>query len=91
MSKFMYFDFKCATCAATVEMFVKPDFTPICEKCGSELKRLISAPCIKLPGTDPSFPGEYSKWEKKRRTKAAEDKKFYDKHGVDKMHHSYGS
>ncbi len=61
------------------------------EVCGGTTKRLISAPTLAIPGTDPDFPGEYEKWEKKRRAKAAEDKKFYDNHGTDKKHHSYGS
>jgi putative FmdB family regulatory protein len=91
MSKFMFFDFRCKTCDHIFEDFVKPDVTPPCPKCDKETKRLISKPTINLPGTDPDFPGEYSKWEKKRRAKAAEDKKFYDNHGVDKKHHSYGS
>lgn len=91
MSKFMYFDFRCTECQHAFEGFVKPDGHPSCPECSGVTKRLISAPSIKLPGTDPSFPGEYSKWEKKRRTKAAADKKFYDNHGVDKMHHSCGS
>ena len=91
LSKFMYFDFRCNDCSHTFEDLVKPDVNPSCPKCEGETKRLISAPTISLPGTDPGFPGEYEKWEKKRRKKAAEDKKFYDNHGADKKHHSYGS
>jgi putative FmdB family regulatory protein len=87
----MYFDFRCTECKHTFEDFVKPDAKPPCPECSSTTKRLISAPTIALPGTDPDFPGEYSKWEKKRRAKSAEDKKFYKEHGADKMHHSYGS
>ena len=92
MSKFMFFNFRCIRCDYVTEEFVKPDIQYMsCPNCNSLTKRLISAPRIALPGTDSGFPGEYEKWEKKRRKKAAEDKKFYDNHGVDKKHHSYGS
>ncbi len=91
MSKFILYDFRCTECQHKFEKLVKPDVLPPCPKCSNVTKRLISAPRIKLSGTDPSFPGEYAKWEKKRAKKAAEDKKFYERHGVDKMHHSVGS
>jgi len=91
MAKFMYFDFRCLRCKHKFEDFVKPDVTPSCPMCQGQTKRCISAPTVALSGTDPDFPGEYEKWERKRSKKAAEDKKFYDNHGVDKKHHSYGS
>jgi putative FmdB family regulatory protein len=91
MSKFMYFDFRCTECNHRFEDFVKPDVLPPCPECSGTTKRCISAPTIQLSGTDPGFPGEYEKWEKKRRAKASEDKKFYDNHGTDKLHHSVGS
>lgn len=91
MSKLLYFDFRCLTCDLKSELLVKPDAKPSCPSCGGDTKRLISAPTIRLSGTDPSFPGEYEKWDRKRIKKAREDKKFYDNHGVDKLHHSYGS
>lgn len=87
----MFFDFRCLMCDHIFEDFVKPDAKPSCPRCSNETKRLISAPRISLPGTDPDFPGAYAKWEKTRRNKAAVDAKFYDRHGVDKKHHSYGS
>ncbi len=91
MSKFMYFDFRCTECLHAFEGFVKPDVNPSCPECSGVTKRLISAPRVTLPGNDPSFPGAYDKWEKTRRQKADQDKKFYKEHGADKMHHSYGS
>ena len=88
----MFFDFDCPACGHAFEDFVKPDvLTTSCPECQSTAIRLISCPTIALSGTDPGFPGAYDLWEKKRKAKAAEDKKFYDKHGVDKKHHSYGS
>ena len=91
LSKFIFYDFRCLTCLHAFEDFVKPDVNPPCPKCEGVTKRLISAPTIALSGTDPAFPGAYEKWEKKRRAKAAEDAKFFDNHGADKKHHSYGS
>jgi len=92
VSKFTYYDFRCETCKTKWQTLVKPDvYTIPCVACGKPAKRLISAPTISLPGTDPAFPGAYDKWEKKQRTKQAEDKKFHDEHGSDKKHHSYGS
>ena len=87
----MYFDFRCTACAHRFEAFVKPTVNPVCPKCSKDSKRLISAPTLALPGTDPDFPTAYEKWERTRAAKAADDKKFYDKHGADKKHHSYGS
>ena len=91
MSKFIFYDFRCLECEHKFEALVKPDDNPPCPKCLSFTKRLISAPTLAIPGTDPGFPGEYEKWEKKRRKKASEDKTFYDNHGTDKLHHSVGS
>ena len=91
MSKFLLFDFRCLSCDHVFEIFAKPDEIIPCLECSRETKRLISAPRIDLPGTDPAFPRAYDAWDKKRKTKAKEDKKFFDAHGVDKKHHSYGS
>ena len=91
MSKFMYFDFRCKVCDEVFEDFVKPDVLPSCPKCSGDTKRLISAPRIVGNGLDPSMPTAYAKWEKINKQKTAEDKKFYERHGVDKKHHSCGS
>jgi len=92
MSKFMFFDFKCHTCGHEYEGFVKPDvLEEPCSQCGHTATRLVSAPRAELPGTDPAFPGAYDKWERVRKQKREIDKKFYKEHGVDKLHHSYGS
>ena len=92
MSKFTLYDWRCTRCKLKFEKLDKPDvFETPCPDCQAPAKRLISAPTISLSGTDPDFPGEYEKWERKRAKKAKEDKKFHDNHGVDKLHHSYGS
>lgn len=94
MSKFMFFDFRCRKCDAKSEQFVKPDvYTRTCESpdCDGTAVRCISAPRISLPGTDPDFTTAYSKWARMNKQKREQDAKFYDKHGVDKKHHSFGS
>ncbi len=87
----MYFDFRCKVCENVFERFVKPDKKVFCPKCAGSTKRLISAPRIVGNGLDPSMPTAYAKWEKINKQKTAEDKKFYERHGVDKKHHSVGS
>jgi len=37
-----------------------------CPECGEAAHMIISPVRSKLDGTDPSFPGEYLKWERKR-------------------------
>lgn len=91
MSKFIYFDFRCKVCDHKFEDFVKPDANPSCPKCSGNTTRLISAPRLGGNGCDPSMPTAYAKWERINKQKTAEDKKFYERHGVDKKHHSYGS
>jgi len=92
MSKFIFFNFRCQDCDNAFTALVKPDVQQrTCPRCEGDSSRLISAPTISLSGTDPDFPRAYAGWEKKRRKKATEDKKFYDNHGADKKHHSYGS
>lgn len=85
MSKFIIFDFRCTTCDHRFEQMVKPDVHDFpCEKCGSQSKRLISAPRIDPRlGINPDFPGAYGKWEKTQRQKRQIEKKYYDNHGVD--------
>lgn len=92
MAKYLFFDFRCPECNLKSEHFVKPEIKEIeCPKCTGLAVRCISAPTIRLPGTDPDFPRAYDQWEKKQRAKTAEDKRFHKNHGVDKKHHSYGS
>jgi len=84
MAKFMFFDFRCQTCQQVFEDFVKPDVNPPCPKCEGPSKRLVSA------GQDPIMI-DSDRWVKMTKQKSTQDKKFFDNHGVDKKHHSYGS
>lgn len=88
MAKFMYFDFRCASCEDKFQMLVKPDVyeTP-CKACGTNAKRCISTPRVQLPGNDPDFPGAWDKWTKQNKQKVAQDRKHFQDHGVDA---SYG-
>ena len=49
-----------------------------CPKCGKVCKMKISAPHVRLDGTDPDFPGEWAKWEKKREQKMKVERKRED-------------
>ncbi len=92
MSKFMFFDFRCEDCDKVIEEFVKPDVhVTECPDCKGKTARLISAVRFQNDGKDPSLPGAYDKWQKVNAQKTAQDKAFYERHGVDKKHHSYGS
>lgn len=93
MSKFILYDWRCTECNTKFDALAKmDDLTIECPQCGADSKRLISAPTFNLgDGKDPDFPTAYDAWEKKNKQKVKQDKKFYDDHGVDKKHHSYGS
>lgn len=91
MSKYMVWDFRCLDCNQVAEHYAKPDQAVSCPQCNGKTKRLISAPRIEITGKDPDFGTAYDKWERINKQKTAQDKAFYDRHGVNKMHHSYGS
>lgn len=58
------YDFKCPK-GHVFEAFAKiSEITHICESCGSEANRIISAPRIKLEGHSGSFPSAHNKWVK---------------------------
>ncbi len=84
MSKLTLYDFRCNTCNRKFEEMVNPSIHSVnCTYCGGASKRLVSTPTIKLPGTDPGFPGAYDKWEKTQRQKRQIEKRHYDRHGID--------
>lgn len=53
-----------------------------CPDCGCESRYIISAPRSKLDGCDPSFPGEYMKWSKKREGKMKVERRKMADHGT---------
>ena len=48
--------------------------TCVCE-CGQTANMIITPVRVKLDGTDPDFPGEYQKWERKRKQHMAVERK----------------
>lgn len=57
------FEFRCVNGHKFEKYTDSKDRTARCE-CGAEAKRIISAPPFHLDGTDPGFPGAYSRWAK---------------------------
>ena len=63
------FEFVCDTCGVFDRYIDSALHTAECD-CGSTGKRIISAPAVRLDGTDPSFPGAYERWAKIREDNA---------------------
>lgn len=69
------FEFECEE-GTVSEKLVETDQRIIkCECCGSDAHRIISTPRVALDGTDPSYPGEYMKWERKRMQRLKQEQK----------------
>ena len=90
MSKHIYHTFRCDDdeCGRKFEDLVPPTMTlTLCTFCGSPSHRILSAPGFNLGGgLDPDFPTAYDKWEKRQKQKRENEKKLYDRHGVDKTY-----
>lgn len=74
------YDYQCTDCGSHYEAFRKiaDRATSDCPHCGGLGAQQVSAPQVKLDGTDPSFPGEYMRWEKKHKQKLAQEMKHSD-------------
>lgn len=68
-------DFKCPTCEAVSERYIDSETKQVACKCGEYAYRIIGMPRVALDGTDPSFPGAYSKWATLRENNAAQKRK----------------
>lgn len=56
-------DFLCEHCGIEDERYIDSKITQIvCPECGNTMVRLMGMPRVSLDGTDPAFPGAYSKW-----------------------------
>ena len=90
VSKRIYHTFRCAGkfCGIKFEELVSPGLTLTgCTTCGHDSYRIMSAPGFNLGGgLDPDFPTAYDKWEKRQKQKRENEKKLYDRHGVDKTY-----
>ena len=66
--------YECKGCGFSDDRFVGIDDIVHCQICGEVMERMLTAPTIKLDGTDPGFPGAYSKWATTREKNAARRK-----------------
>lgn len=67
------YDYKCTECGTNFEANrrIADREASDCPHCGGLGAQQISAPLVSLDGTDPSFPGAYNAWAKKRKTTLA--------------------
>lgn len=60
------YDFLCPDCGAKMEKLTKSDVVAITCDCGGLMQKQLSAPPVRLDGTDPSLPGAYDRWARVR-------------------------
>lgn len=74
------FDYKCVGCGVTDEKLIPiREERLFCVFCNDwTVYPLLSAPMIKLDGTDPSFPTAWNSWPKKREQKMKQEAKQED-------------
>jgi len=70
-----FFDFLCENYHKTEALVDSEEYTILCKECGSEAKRTVSAPMMKLEGITGSFPSAYDAWERKRAEKLVQERK----------------
>ena len=70
-----FFDFLCENSHKTEAFVDSEEYTVLCKECGSEAKRTVSAPMMKLEGITGSFPSAYDAWERKRAEKLVQERK----------------
>jgi hypothetical protein len=70
-----FFDFLCENSHKTEAFVDSEEYTVLCKECGSEAKRIVSAPMMKLEGITGSFPSAYDAWERKRAEKLVQERK----------------
>lgn len=80
------YSYDCRNCNKTHDMIRKINDRAnpgVCPHCGGKTQYVISAPRVALDGTDPSFPGAWHSWEKKREQKMKQERKCFDNHGTE--------
>lgn len=66
-------DVQCSKSNEVFERLVDSQTRVVRCNCGAEAKRIITPINFKLDGSDPSFPGAYSKWVKTHEKKSAKN------------------
>jgi hypothetical protein len=74
------YEFRCSN-GHTEEKFIDESVRDSTCSCGEVSKRIVSMPAVKLEGVTGAFPGAYSKWERVRAEKLAQERKKNASHG----------
>ena len=73
-------DFCCRSCEVVFERYIDSNIEQVTCECGGVADRLVGMPRVALDGTDPGFPGAYSRWADVREKNAAiaKNKSYYE-------------
>ncbi len=55
-------DYCCRSCEVVFERFIENNIEQVTCECGGLADRMVGMPRVSLDGTDPGFPGAYSRW-----------------------------
>lgn len=70
------FDYWCQKCENEFEALAhNNDEVKYCDYCGTPGKAIITPVRFRLDGTDPAFPTEWDKWDKRRQEKIKQEQK----------------
>ena len=69
------FEFLCENAHRTEALVDTECYATPCKECGTEAKRVMSAPSMKLEGWSGSFPTAADSWVRKRTEKIAQERK----------------
>ena len=73
-------DFRCRSCDEIFERYIDNNIEQVACECGGLADRIIGMPRVALDGTDPGFPGAYSRWADVREKNAEikKNKSYYE-------------
>jgi len=75
------FDFRCANGHVHEELVPSTYWSVPCDQCNQPANRIITAVRSQLDGISGDFPTASAKWEKRRESHMAQEKKNMERHG----------